>query len=236
VPATSGADTFKFGWASDAAAGIQFGVDAQGVTIQSSDPANDELQIGNPSGASIIINDVGNYVSLLGHRHIPDGNWASFGGSATSSDAWVGWNTDGQDHLQFSASSTAGGHWLFGPKTLKSANSWTGANFGHTENDHSLIVHSSTLSTVATDEWLKLTATAGGADARIETGSGDLVLIPASGKVVLNSGPSWSSGTGTPEGVVTAPIGSMFSRTDGGAGTALYVKETGTGNTGWVGK
>ena len=46
----------------------------------------------------------------------------------------------------------------------------------------------------------------------------------------------WSSGTGTPEAVVTAPVGSMFTRTDGGAGTTLYVKETGTGNTGWVAK
>ncbi len=46
----------------------------------------------------------------------------------------------------------------------------------------------------------------------------------------------WSSGTGTPEAVVTAPVGSMFTRTDGGTGTTLYVKETGTGNTGWVAK
>lgn len=43
-------------------------------------------------------------------------------------------------------------------------------------------------------------------------------------------------GTGTPEGVVIAPIGSTFRRTDGGSGTTLYVKESGTGNTGWVGK
>lgn len=44
------------------------------------------------------------------------------------------------------------------------------------------------------------------------------------------------SGTGTPESVVTAPVGTLFTRTDGGAGTTLYVKESGTGNTGWVGK
>lgn len=50
------------------------------------------------------------------------------------------------------------------------------------------------------------------------------------------TGPKWSSGAGTPEGAVTAPVGSIFSRTDGGAGTSMYVKETGTGNTGWVGK
>lgn len=47
---------------------------------------------------------------------------------------------------------------------------------------------------------------------------------------------TWTAGSGTPEGVVTAPVGSLFSRTDGGAGTSLYVKQTGTGNTGWVGK
>lgn len=43
-------------------------------------------------------------------------------------------------------------------------------------------------------------------------------------------------GTGTPEGVVTAPVGSLFIRKDGGAGTTRYFKESGSGNTGWVGK
>jgi len=43
-------------------------------------------------------------------------------------------------------------------------------------------------------------------------------------------------GTGTPESVVTAPVGALYTRQDGGAGTTLYVKESGTGNTGWVAK
>jgi hypothetical protein len=43
-------------------------------------------------------------------------------------------------------------------------------------------------------------------------------------------------GTGTPEGAVTAPVGCIYLRLNGGAGTTLYVKESGTGNTGWVGK
>lgn len=43
-------------------------------------------------------------------------------------------------------------------------------------------------------------------------------------------------GPGTPEGAVTAPSGSLWLRTDGGAGTTFYVKESGTGNTGWVAK
>ena len=46
----------------------------------------------------------------------------------------------------------------------------------------------------------------------------------------------WFTGTGSPQSVVTAPVGSLFSRVDGGASTTLYVKESGTGNTGWVAK
>jgi hypothetical protein len=44
------------------------------------------------------------------------------------------------------------------------------------------------------------------------------------------------SGTGTPESAVTAPVGSIYLRTNGGANTTLYIKESGTGNTGWVAK
>jgi hypothetical protein len=47
---------------------------------------------------------------------------------------------------------------------------------------------------------------------------------------------TWTSGTGTPEGSVAAAVGSLYTRTDGGAGTTLYVKESGAGNTGWVAK
>lgn len=48
-----------------------------------------------------------------------------------------------------------------------------------------------------------------------------------------NSGPRDMAGSGSPEGVVTAPIGSTWRRTNGGAGTSFYVKESGSGNTGW---
>jgi hypothetical protein len=46
----------------------------------------------------------------------------------------------------------------------------------------------------------------------------------------------WTSGSGSPEGAVTAPVGSLYTRTDGGANTTLYIKESGSGNTGWVAK
>ena len=50
------------------------------------------------------------------------------------------------------------------------------------------------------------------------------------------NGPRVLHGTGDPNGTYAAPVGSTFHRTDGGAGTSFYVKESGTGNTGWVAK
>ena len=44
------------------------------------------------------------------------------------------------------------------------------------------------------------------------------------------------TGTGSPEGVVTAPIGRLYTDSTGGVGSTLYVKETGAGPTGWVAK
>lgn len=46
-----------------------------------------------------------------------------------------------------------------------------------------------------------------------------------------------SSGTGSPNGAVTGNVGDLFLRTDGGAGSTLWVKESGNGtNTGWAAK
>jgi len=46
----------------------------------------------------------------------------------------------------------------------------------------------------------------------------------------------YRSGSGSPEGVVTANPGTAYLNSDGGAGTTLFVKESGTGDTGWIGK
>ena len=44
-------------------------------------------------------------------------------------------------------------------------------------------------------------------------------------------------GTGSPAGVVAAPLGSLYVNLSGGTGTTLYVKEAGTtGSSGWVAK
>lgn len=71
-------------------------------------------------------------------------------------------------------------------------------------------------------------------DVSVSIGNG---VVSTAGKgFVLPGGISWTSGAGSPEGAVTAPVGSLYSRSDGGSLTSLYVKESGSGNTGWAGK
>lgn len=43
-------------------------------------------------------------------------------------------------------------------------------------------------------------------------------------------------GEGDPENVVTAPAPAIYINRSAGASTTLYVKESGTGNTGWIAK
>lgn len=48
--------------------------------------------------------------------------------------------------------------------------------------------------------------------------------------------PVWSSGMGSPENVVVAPIGSLFTRQDGSTSTTLYVKTANATSVGWTAK
>lgn len=43
-----------------------------------------------------------------------------------------------------------------------------------------------------------------------------------------------TAGAGTPEGVITAPVGSLYLNTTGGADTCIASKISGSGNTGWA--
>jgi hypothetical protein len=60
--------------------------------------------------------------------------------------------------------------------------------------------------------------------------------VDNNGAVTFFNGVKLLTGSGSPEGVVTAPTGSMYLNTAGGATTTLYVKTSGTGNTGWTAK
>lgn len=61
-------------------------------------------------------------------------------------------------------------------------------------------------------------------------------MIRFGSDTTVNNNQGIITGVGTPEGNITAPTGSLYLRSDGGAGTSLYVKESGVGATGWITK
>jgi hypothetical protein len=98
-------------------------------------------------------------------------------------------------------------------------------------NAHTLRIYE--VDSGANDEYLEISAASGTNLIRPQaTGTGTASVV----RYHTTTSVFWTSGSGTPEGVVTAPVGSLFTRTDGGAATTLYVKESGTGSTGWVAK
>jgi len=64
----------------------------------------------------------------------------------------------------------------------------------------------------------------------------DPATLPASSSGVIGISTRIFSGAGSPEGKISAPVGSLYTRVDGGRTTAFYVKESGTGATGWIAK
>ncbi|MCB8880424.1 right-handed parallel beta-helix repeat-containing protein [Acidisoma cellulosilytica] len=83
-----------------------------------------------------------------------------------------------------------------------------------------------------------LPATDGSVTLRSQTG--DMRLHPSGAGLVRwvndaqSVGCTTSIGSGTPNGVVTAPPGSDYRNLAGGAGSTFWVKQSGTSNTGWV--
>jgi hypothetical protein len=79
--------------------------------------------------------------------------------------------------------------------------------------------------------------TVGGDVGLARASAGVLVITDGTtgyGKLGLASSVTVSASSGTPEGSLTASVGSLYLRTNGGSGTSLYVKESGVGNTGWT--
>lgn len=61
-------------------------------------------------------------------------------------------------------------------------------------------------------------------------------LLRWNGTVWIQTTTKFHEGTGNPNGVVTAPVGSTFVNTESGGynGARRWTKATGTGNTGWI--
>lgn len=92
------------------------------------------------------------------------------------------------------------------------------------------------------DTLARITGAAGGLTLTADVFSfmnGSVVLDAALPTLIFGSfvtGPRIITGSGSPGGVVSAPPGSIYLRTDDTSDGNLYVKQNGSGNTGWVEK
>jgi hypothetical protein len=77
------------------------------------------------------------------------------------------------------------------------------------------------------------TSTLADADLNDLLNAGFSTIIYPQSIEIGNAGLKIISGSGTPEASVTGDVGSIYMRTNGATLTALYVKVSGTGNTGW---
>lgn len=77
------------------------------------------------------------------------------------------------------------------------------------------------------------------ADPTPDSGSNTFIIgmrqdLTRAGEFMRMNNVSILSGAGSPAGVVSAPVGSIYLRKDGSTGTSVYVKESGTGTSGWT--
>jgi hypothetical protein len=69
-------------------------------------------------------------------------------------------------------------------------------------------------------------------DSNVKSIVTEIGLIEATGVL----GMKFYTGAGSPEGAITASVGSLYLRSDGAVNTTLYVKQVGAGATGWAAK
>ena len=75
------------------------------------------------------------------------------------------------------------------------------------------------------------------AESSVVVDSGQSIKFKASATgEVASTAPIIRTGAGTPLNVISAPVGSIFLRTDGSTSTTLYVKTAGTDSAGWTAK
>lgn len=189
------------------------------------------LYKGVPTDAvEIMGDDVENYISILdltigngGRYHILSGRYQ-----------------DARDDLGSSVATpvfaVSNGAVLKLENNFFAARSAFGNNFALDENATcSLVMEHNVFSSVNGITWANLKTAIDTFNHRRSYGSidvsGDETTAPP---FFYQDGTMFFWGDGSPEGQRPATIGSVYYRTNGSAGTSIYFKESGTGNTGWV--
>ncbi|MBB5038275.1 hypothetical protein [Prosthecobacter dejongeii] len=138
---------------------------------------------------------------------------------------------------QFGIGFTADGFWFSSPDTILRRDAAGAMGLRNSSNAQAFSVYRTTDSDPTTNtNYERIAIRWSGTVGQIIPQAGGTGTARKMEYHTTADGVSLSSGFGSPESVVTAKVGSIYTRLDGGAGTTLYIKESGTGNTGWVAK
>ena len=179
------------------------------------------------------------YSNTTGTNNVASGYQALYSNTTGASNTASGYyalfsNTTG-------ANNTASGYYALYSNTTGLSNLALGLDSGRyiadgstantiTDNSVYIGVDSRALANNQTNQIVIGHTAIGGGSNTATIGNSSVTVLYLAGSV------GWFQGNGTPEAAVAAPVGSFYSRKDGGAGTSFYVKESGSGNTGWIGK
>ena len=154
----------------------------------------------------------------------------------------LGFSTTGNDNVAVGwsaliASTTAGANVAVGSFALSVATNERNTAIGNT----ALLTTTTGTNVIGIGNDALATSATTSNEATIGNGNITKFRVPGVGLSVISGNITFAGvnifvGPGTPEGSQAAPVGSLWLRTDGGANSTLYVKESGTGNTGWVAK
>jgi hypothetical protein len=162
-------------------------------------------------GTTALTLDTSQNATFAGNAHILE---ASSGGTANAA----------VDNLVIEGSGSVGMTFLAG------SSDFSRIYFGDSVNNNKGQItyrHDTDLMSFYTDQTLALSIDT----AQNATFAGTLQVI---GGISTNGGSGTiQQGNGSPEGAITAIVGSIWMQLNGSAGATLYVKESGTGNTGW---
>lgn len=235
--ATSLGDNSAIGWRAGYNLSGQYNVAIGAESLYNATSVLRCTIVGRRSGFSNTANDTtaigfeASFNNTSGLRQTSVGYRAGYGNTTAADGTFVGWQagtaTTGANAIAIGSGAHAG---------AGSSNTVIGTNSGGslTSGSNNVILGGSAGQTLSTGS--SNTVIGANAVVPVVSNNSQLHIIAGITQLSLNAGVIWRSGSGTPEGSVTAPVGSLFTRTDGGAGTTLYVKESGTGNTGWVAK
>ena len=232
---TSLGDNAVLGWRAAYSLSGQYNTAVGNESLYNATGATNCVVVGRRSAFSNTANDttaIGSQslqANTTGARQTAVGARAGYSTTTDNDGTFVGWQAGyemtGANSIAIGSSAGAGSG---SSNTIIGSNAGTGLTTG----GNNVIIGASVANNLQNGN--QNTIIGNGATAPVVENNNQLVVVAGTSKLQITDGLQWICGAGNPESSITAPVGSLYTRTDGSRRNTLYVKETGTANTGWT--